>query len=197
MLRGSIPRKETARGLLSFRVSANSIKPKDRSNLNQIRSIQKVLKRGEKVIAVVLQPRTLPGGSYLKPNIIYATNERIIVVDPHLSEFDGTKVSIPYDLVTSIKLEEGPYSTLAIKFESAALINAVGLGMIHGILGGKNRYERIIDAIPRERAEDLMDVILYAMRNNNIKFRTRNLSDIKVRRVKQNASDGRLRIANI
>jgi hypothetical protein len=180
-----------------LRVSPNSIEHQDRSNLNQIRNIQKVLKRGEKVIAVVLQPRMLPGGSYLIPNIIYATNARIIVVDPHISDFGWTKVSIPYDIVTSIKLEEGPYSTLSIKFELAALINAVGLGMIHGIVGGKNRYERIIDAIPREKAEELMDAILSAMRNNSIKFRPRNLSDIKVRRVKQNASDSRLRILNI
>ena len=56
--------------------------------------------------------------------------------------------------------------------------------MIHGLVGGKNRNERIIDTIPREKAEELMHAILCAMSRNRIKFRIRNLSEIKVRRTK-------------
>jgi hypothetical protein len=55
--------------------------------------------------------------------------------------------------------------------------------MIHGLVGGKNRNERIIDAIPREKAEELMHAILFAISRNRIKFRIRNLSEIKVRRM--------------
>ena len=73
------------------------------------------------MLAVALQPRMLPGGSYLIPNIIYATNKRIIVFEQHSSDLGGGKVSIPYDMMASIKLEEGPYSTLAVKFELSAV----------------------------------------------------------------------------
>ena len=58
-------------------------------------------------------------------------------MDPHLPDFKGGKISIPYNIMTSIKLEEGPYSTLGIKFESPTFINTMGLGKIHGIAGGK------------------------------------------------------------
>ena len=143
-----------------------------------------MLKTGEKVLAIALQPRMLPGSSYLTPNIIYATNSRILIVDPHVADVREENVSIPYDVITSIKLEEAPYFTLAIKFESPTLANAVGLGMIHGLVGGKNRNERIIDTIPREKAEELMHAILFAISRNRIKFRIHNLSEIKVRRTK-------------
>ncbi|MGH9953765.1 MAG: PH domain-containing protein, partial [Nitrososphaeraceae archaeon] len=155
-----ITRQDTHRVQHCLRVNGNSIEHHDRSNLDEIRSLQKMLRKGEKVVAITFQPRMLPGSCYVTPNIIYATNRRIIIVDPHVPDFQGGKVSIPYNIMTSIKLEEGPYATLAIKFESPTLINTMGLGKIHGIAGGKNRNERTIDAIPRTKAEELMNAIL-------------------------------------
>lgn len=58
-------------------------------------------------------------------------------MDPHVADVREENVSIPYDVITSIKLEEAPYFTLAIKLESPTLANAVGLGMIHGLVGEK------------------------------------------------------------
>jgi len=153
--------------------------------------MQKMLRKGEKVMAVTLQPRMLPGSCYVTPNIIYATNRRIIIMDPHVPDFKGGKVSIPYNIMTSIKLEEGPYSTLGIKFESPTLINTMGLGKIHGIAGGKNRDERTIDGIPRTEAEELMNTILFAMHSSGIKFRFNKLSALEVGRTNQNAHGGK------
>ena len=118
-------------------------------------------------------------------------------MDPHVADVRGGNVSIPYDVITSIKLEEAPYFTLAIKFESPTLASAVGLGMIHGLVGGKNRNERIIDTIPRGKAEELMHAIQFAMSRNSIKFRIRNLSEIKVRRTIYYKKSGSLRTLNI
>lgn len=167
-----------------LRANSNSIQPQGHPYLDRIDNIQKVLKRGEKVLVVALQSRMLPGGSYLIPNIIYATNERIIVSEPHSTDLGGGKVSIPYSTIASIKLEEGLYSSLAVKFELSASSNAAGMGMIHGIVGGQNRNERIIDAIPRVKAEELMEAILFAIRRNKAKFRSPNLTVIKVGHVK-------------
>jgi hypothetical protein len=181
---GSIAERDTPKISRYLRANANSIQREDHSYLDRIRDIQRVLRRGEKVLAVALQPRMLPGGSYLIPNIIYATNERIIVFEQHSSDLGGGKVSIPYDMMASIKLEEGPYSTLAVKFELSALSNVAGLGMIHGIVGGRNRNERIIVAIPRAKAEELIEAILFAIRRNSVRIRPPHLSDIKVGGVK-------------
>lgn len=184
MLHTSIARQDTSKSQKFLRANRSSIECQDSNHFDRIRNIRKVLKTGEKVLAIALQPRMLPGSSHLTPNIIYATNSRILIVDPHVADVREENVSIPYDVITSIKLEEAPYFTLAIKFESPTLANAVGLGMIHGLVGGKNRNERIIDTIPREKAEELMHAILCAMSRNRIKFRIRNLSEIKVRRTK-------------
>jgi Bacterial PH domain len=163
-----------------LRAKPSSIQRQGHPYMVQIKRIQKMLRKGEKVLAVALQPRMLPGGSYLVPNIIYATNERIIVSGPHLTELNGVKVSIPYCSIVNIKLEQGIYSTLAVKFELSASSNAAGMGMIHGIVGGKIRNERILDAIPRAKAEDLMKAILISFRRNKIKFRAQHLTKIRV-----------------
>jgi hypothetical protein len=105
----------------------------------------------------------LPGGSYLVPNIIYATNERIIVYDPYASDFNGGKVSIPYNTVVGVKLEKRPYATVAVKIETSPSGSVAGLGMIHGIVGGEDRFERSIEALPITKAEELMDAILRAI----------------------------------
>jgi len=99
--------------------------------------------------------------------------------------------------MTSIKLEEGPYSTLGIKFESPTSINTMGLGKIHGITGGKNRDERTIDGIPRTEAEELMNAILFAMHSNGVKFRFNKLSGLEIGRMNQNAHDGTSSTLNI
>ena len=156
-----------------------------------------MLRKGEKVMAVTLQPRMLPGSCYVTPNIIYATNRRIIIKDPHIPDFKGGKISIPYNMMTSIKLEEGPYSTLGIKFQSPTFINTMGLGKIHGIAGGKNRDERTIDGIPRTGAEELMNAILFAMNSSGIKFRFNKLSALEVGRMNQNAHGGKSSNLNI
>lgn len=159
--------------------------------------MQKMLRKGEKIMAITIQPRMLPGSCFVTPNIIYATNRRIIIVDPHVPDFKGGKVSIPYDTMTRINLEEGPYSTLAIKFESPTLINTMGLGKIHGIVGGKNRNERIIDAIPRTKAEELMNAMLFGMHRRGIKFRSNSLGGLEVKRMNQNAHGGKSGTLNI
>ena len=56
--------------------------------------------------------------------------------------------------------------------------------MIHGIVGGRNRNERIIVAIPKAKAEELIEAILFAIRRNSVRIRPPHLSDIKVGGVK-------------
>ena len=88
--------------------------------MGEIRKIQDVLNPDENVIIVARQLRVLPGGSYVTPNTIYATEKRLIIRDPYMLGIKENLIDIPYDVVTSIKLEKGLFSS-TIRFEALPL----------------------------------------------------------------------------
>jgi hypothetical protein len=55
----------------------------NRDELNEIEKIQNILNPNEKVLLVARQSRFFPGGSPLTPNIVIATDRRIIIRDPY------------------------------------------------------------------------------------------------------------------
>lgn len=57
---------------------------KDREELSEINKIAEMLNPDEKVLLVAKQSRIKPGGYYITPNIVYATDRRIIVRDPYV-----------------------------------------------------------------------------------------------------------------
>jgi hypothetical protein len=61
-----------------------SIQALNSDDMNEIRRIQDVLNPNESVIIVARQSRILPGGSYVTPNTIYATEKRLIIRDPYI-----------------------------------------------------------------------------------------------------------------
>lgn len=142
--------------------SNNSIEPLDNDDYQEIEKIREMLNPSEEVIMVARQSRILPGGSYVTPNIIYATNRRIIMRDPYMLGIKENIVDIPYDVITSVKLEKGLLSS-TIRFEAPALVGSKRLGMIHGIVSGETDNEGVIKAIPKRKAEDLVQVIRSGM----------------------------------
>jgi len=140
----------------------DSIQPLDNDDHQEIEKIKEMLNPNEEVIMVAQQSRILPGGSYITPNIIYATNRRIIMRDPYMLGIKENIVDIPYDVITSVKLEKGLLSS-TIRFEAPALVGSKRLGMIHGIVGGETDNEGVIQAIPKRKAEDLVQVIRSGM----------------------------------
>ena len=148
---------------LALRASEKfSIQPLNSDDMGEIRRIQDVLNPDENVIIVARQSRILPGGSYITPNTIYATEKRLIIRDPYLLGIKENLIDIPYDVVTSIKLEKGLFSS-TIRFEAPALVGSKKLGMIHGIIHGNNDHEGVIQAISKTKAEDLIEVIRFGM----------------------------------
>jgi hypothetical protein len=65
---------------------------------------------------------------------------RIIIRDPYMLGIKENVVDIPYDVITSIKLEKGLLSS-TIRFEAPALVGSKRLGMIDGIVSGENDHE--------------------------------------------------------
>jgi PH (Pleckstrin Homology) domain-containing protein/putative oligomerization/nucleic acid binding protein len=135
----------------------------------QARKISKMLNPDERIILVAIQSRIRPGGSLFTPNVIYATDRRIIIRDPYMLGIKENIVDIPYDIITSLKLERGLLSS-TIKFKAPGLVSPTRMGMMDSIADGKdNDQGGIIEAIPKDKAEDLLEIIRSGMIANHKK----------------------------
>jgi hypothetical protein len=76
-------------------------------------------------------------------------------------------IDIPYDIITSIKLEKGLLSS-TIRFKAPALMSSTRLGMMDSIVDGEdNDQGGVIEAIPKDKAEDLLEIIRSGMQGNS------------------------------
>ena len=85
----------------------------NKDELNEIEKIKNLLNPNEKVLLVARQSRFLPGGSALTPNVVTATDRRIIIRDPYDLGFRSEIVDIPYDVKRSV--HELHYSAVKVK----------------------------------------------------------------------------------
>jgi hypothetical protein len=134
----------------------------------QTRKISKMLNPDERIVLVAVQSRIRPGGSLFTPNEIYATDRRIIIRDPYMLGIKENIVDIPYDIITSLKLEKGLLSS-TIRFKAPGLVSTTKMGMMDSIAdGGKdNDPGGVIQAIPKSKAEDLLEIIRSGMKGSN------------------------------
>jgi hypothetical protein len=138
----------------------------DADDLDEINKITEMLNPDERVLLVARQSRIKPGGSHFTPNIIYATDRRIIVRDPYMLGIKENVIDIPYDIITSIKLEKGLLSS-TIRFKAPALMSSTRLGMTDSIVDGKDDQGGVIEAIPKNKAEDLLEIIRSGMHEDS------------------------------
>ncbi len=135
------------------------------NDLEEVNKIIEMLNPDEKVLLVARQSKIKPGGSYFTPNTIYATDRRIIIRDPYMLGIKANVVDIPYDIITSLKLEKGLLSS-TIRFKAPGLMSSTKLGMMDSIVEGEDDPEGIIEAIPKDKAEDLLEIIRSGMQDS-------------------------------
>jgi hypothetical protein len=136
----------------------------DNKDLEDIKKISNMLNANEEVFVDARQSRLKPGGSKFTPNIVYATDRRIIIRDPSMLGLREEVVDIPYDLITSVKLDKGVFSSSVI-FTGPGLRSTGRIGLIEKMSGtgfGANE-DAVITAIPKDKAEDLVEVIRNGM----------------------------------
>jgi hypothetical protein len=135
---------------------------------SQASKISKMLNPDERILLVAVQSRIRPGGSLFTPNEIYATDRRIIIRDPYMLGIKENIVDIPYDIVTSLKLEKGLLSS-TIRFKAPGLVSPTKMGIMDSVAdnGKDNDPGGIIQAIPKSKAEDLLEIIRSGMTGNN------------------------------
>ncbi len=118
------------------------------------------------MLLVARQSRFLPGGSALTPNIVIATDRRIMIRDPYDLGFRSEIVDIPYDVITSVKLLKGVL-TSTILFKAPALVNQSKLGLLDEDIEGEHNQGGAIPALPKAKAEDLLEIIRRGIRGYN------------------------------
>lgn len=129
-----------------------------RKEQSEAKKIQSYLELGEEVVLVARQSRITPGGSMTTPNIIFATDRKLIIRNPSMLGLRESVEEIPYSGITAIHLKKGVFS-------SEVQITAPGLTTElrrffkltrHGIAG--------IPAIPKEKAQRLVNVVREGMK---------------------------------
>jgi PH (Pleckstrin Homology) domain-containing protein/putative oligomerization/nucleic acid binding protein len=136
----------------------------DKEDLEEINKISNMLNANEEVFVVARQSRLKPGGSKFTPNIVYATDRRIIIRDPRMLGLREEVVDIPYDLISSVRLDKGVFSSSVI-FTAPGLRSSGRLGLIEKMAGTEfsPNEDAVITAIPKDKAEDLVEVIRNGM----------------------------------
>jgi Bacterial PH domain/Short C-terminal domain len=140
----------------------------DKEDLEEIKEIADMLNPNEEVFVVARQSRLKPGGSAFTPNIVFGTDRRIIIKDPCMLGLRENVVDIPYDMISSVRLDKGVFSSNVI-FKAPGLINSGRRGKLdkmmegYGDTSGLAEEEGIITAIPKNKAEDLLEVIRNGM----------------------------------
>ena len=130
----------------NLNIHQEQIPEKDKFDIKEIEEIKKISKRldsDEKVEIVAKQSKLRPGGSHTTPDTIFVTNKRLLIRDPSFFGAREDFESITYDKITSIELEKGMFS-------SAVKIMASG-------------YRGDIEAIPKEKAEKIVEYIKRSM----------------------------------
>jgi hypothetical protein len=142
----------------------------DKEDLEEIKEIAEMLNPNEEVFVVARQSRLKPGGSAFTPNIVFGTDRRIIIKDPTMLGLRENVVDIPYDMISSVRIDKGVFSSNII-FKAPGLISSGRRGKLDKIMEGYENTaglrgrgdDGIITAIPKNKAEDLLEVIRNGM----------------------------------
>ena len=111
----------------------------------EITKIASRLDKDESVEIVAKQSKFKPGGSAVTPNTIFVTNRRVIIRNPTMLGARQKVDAIAFNQITSIRLVKGVFS-------STIALRAYG-------------YQEDIEAIPKDKAEKIVEYIKNAMRD--------------------------------
>lgn len=144
-------------GLEKKEEAATNIDSKDADDADEIKKISQRLDPDEKVLVIAKQSRIKPGGSMMTPSIIFATNKRLLIRDPSMLGLRESLEDLPYSNITSARLQKGVFS-------SSIMLRAAGLSTLsekktNWLVFSKGSNEGEIDAIPKEKAERIVEII--------------------------------------
>jgi len=116
----------------------------EKKDIDEIERVKKMLEASEVIKVVARQSRIMPGGSIVTPNIILATNKRIIKRDSTALGLRSHVDSIPYSQINKVHLEKGVFTS---EIE-------MNIGQYEA-----DDNKQVIQAIPKKKAEDIVSTI--------------------------------------
>ncbi len=129
----------------------------DKDELEEIKKIAERLDPDEKVLVVAKQSRARPGGSVLTPNVVYATDKRLFLRDPSALGLRQSIEDIPYDAITSARLQKGVFSSsIVIRAPGFSTMAQKKMNLL-AFASGSDEGE--IEAISKEKAEQILEII--------------------------------------
>jgi len=135
----------------------------DKKELSEIEKILYRLDDDEKVLCVAKQSRIKPGGSKITtPNTVFTTNKRLIIRNPSMLGLRENVEDFSYDKITKIKLEKGVFSS-TIVITASGMGTAARTGRSSGLIAWGRGEDGMIDAIPKDKAEQIVDNIREGM----------------------------------
>jgi hypothetical protein len=151
----------------------------DGDELHEIEKIEKILNSEEKVLLVARESRLMPGGSILTPNTVIATDKRVIIRDPYMMGLKSELIDIPYDVITSVKLQKGVF-TSTILFKAPTMVNKSKLGLMDENISGEDDQDGVIEALSKHKAEELLEIIRRHMKVTGSDETTSNIDTISI-----------------
>jgi hypothetical protein len=131
----------------------------DKDELEEIKKVAHKLDSNEKVLFVAKQMRNIPGGAIISsPNSVIATNKQLIIRNPTMMGMRENIEGIPYDKITSVKLEKGLFSSTVV-IRSPGLSELSRLSKSSGLIAWGRGEDGTIDALPKDKAEQLVKII--------------------------------------
>ena len=124
----------------------------------EVEKIKDYLEPDEQVLFVARQSRIKPGGSVTTPNIIFATDRKLIIRNPTMLGLRESVEVVPYTEITSINLQKGVFSS-EVRITAPGLTTELGRFFKltrHGVAG--------IPAIPKDKAKKLVDIVREGMK---------------------------------
>jgi len=115
----------------------------DDKKIDEIIKIAERLDEDEQVIMVIRQTKNplKPGSSLITPDIIFATTKKIIIRNPSAFGLRQNIEIYNYEQIIDVKLEKGMFSS------------RIGINVPGSI------YDGIIEALPKDEAEQLLKII--------------------------------------
>lgn len=120
----------------------------DDQKIDEIIKIAERLDEDEQVLMVIRQTKNplKPGSSLITPDTIFATTKKIIIRNPSAFGLRQNIEIYNYEQIVDVKLEKGMFSS------------RIGINVPGSI------YDGIIEALPKDEAEDLLKIIYSRMK---------------------------------
>ncbi len=138
------------------------------NNNNEIKKIKKYLDQDERILYVTRQDKEKQACSATNVNMIFATDKRIIIRNATALGMKNLIKDMPYDNISSLKLQEGSLSS-AIIFNGAgfAEVNTISQASLQRAWGIEE--ETTIDSIPKKDAKEFANILRGQIEKNGVK----------------------------